>query len=104
MAFTKNDMIEAVDSKMLMNKKRAAEVVEQLIEIIKRDMASGNDVLISSFGKFCVCEKGERRGRNPATGEPMMLRKRRVVTFKCSNILRDRVNGKAQYPMWYKGR
>ncbi|MBW2075852.1 MAG: HU family DNA-binding protein, partial [Deltaproteobacteria bacterium] len=54
--------------------------------------ANGEDVLISGFGKFCVKNKEERKGRNPQTGEDMMLGSRRVVTFKCSGVLRDRVN------------
>ena len=49
--------------------------------------------MIPNFGRFCVKEKKERKGRNPATGEDLMLRPRRVVTFKCSGKLRDRVNG-----------
>jgi integration host factor subunit alpha len=57
----------------------------------------GEDVLISGFGKFCVKEKKERKGRNPATGDAMMLAPRKVVTFKCSGKLRDRINGKKLY-------
>ena len=57
-----------------------------------RFIAAGEDVLISGFGKFCVKKKRERRGRNPATGEDMMLEARRVVTFKCSGQLRDKIN------------
>ena len=49
--------------------------------------------MISGFGKFCVKEKNERRGRNPATGEDLMLESRRVVVFRCSPVLRDKVNG-----------
>ncbi|MDZ7597534.1 MAG: HU family DNA-binding protein [Desulfobacterales bacterium] len=56
-------------------------------------MESGDDVLVSGFGKFCVKEKNERKGRNPATGDDMMLEPRRVVTFKYSGSLRKRVNG-----------
>jgi integration host factor subunit alpha len=61
---------------------------------MKETLASGENVLISGLGKFCAKEKRERRGRNPATGEDMMLAPRKVVTFKCSGKLRDRVNGK----------
>ncbi len=53
---------------------------------------SGDDVLISGFGKFCVKEKKERKGRNPATGEDMMLEPRKIVTFRCSGKLRERIN------------
>jgi integration host factor subunit alpha len=66
--------------------------METLLEIIKSKLASGEDVLISGFGKFCVKEKWERRGRNPATGEDMILATRRVVTFKCSGKLRDKIS------------
>jgi len=60
---------------------------------MKRSLESGEDVMISGFGKFCVKEKKERRGRNPSTGEDMVLEPRKVVTFKCSGNLRDRING-----------
>jgi integration host factor subunit alpha len=73
--------------------KKSTELVEQLIEIIKSTLASGEDVLVSGFGKFCVNDKKERKGRNPATGDSMMLRPRKVVTFKCSGKLRRRING-----------
>ena len=67
-------------------------MVEALVEIIKEKLASGEDVMISGFGKFCVKDKKERRGRNPATGDDLMLSPRRVVTFKCSGRLRNRIN------------
>ncbi len=73
--------------------KKSKETVEILLEIIKRSLESGGDVLISGFGKFCVKEKKERKGRNPATGEPIMLEPRKIVTFRCSGKLRDRING-----------
>jgi len=92
MALTKADIIESVHQQLGFPKKQSNEVVEQLIETIKSTLASGEDVLISGFGKFCLNEKKERRGRNPATGDSMMLRPRRVVTFKCSGKLRRRVN------------
>jgi integration host factor subunit alpha len=69
-------------------------VVESLLEIIKRTLALGEDVMISGFGKFCLKDKKERRGRNPQTGDDMKLRARRVVNFKCSNLMRDKINGK----------
>ena len=93
MALTKADIIQNINQALGFPKKMSNEVVEQLIEIIKSTLASGDDVLVSGFGKFCVNEKKERRGRNPAIGEEMMLRARRVVTFKCSGKLRRKVNG-----------
>ena len=92
MALTKADIIESVQQELSLPQKKSTELVEQLIETIKSTLASGDDVLVSGFGKFCVNEKKERRGRNPATGDSMMLRPRRVVTFKCSGKLRRRVN------------
>ncbi|MCJ7538880.1 MAG: integration host factor subunit alpha, partial [Desulfobacterales bacterium] len=72
---------------------RSVEIVETLLEIIKKTLTSGEDVLVSGFGKFCVKEKKERKGRNPATGENLMLEPRKVVIFKCSGKLREIVNG-----------
>jgi integration host factor subunit alpha len=75
-------------------KNKSIETVEILLEIIKKTLESGEDVLISGFGKFSVKEKKEREGRNPVTGQTMILDKRRVVTFKSSGRLRDRINKK----------
>jgi integration host factor subunit alpha len=93
MALTKADIIESVNQQLGLPKNKSTEVVDQLIETIKSTLASGDDVLVSGFGKFCVNDKKERRGRNPATGDSMMLKPRRVVTFKCSGKLRRKVNG-----------
>ena len=92
MTLTKADIVEAVQAEMDFTKHKSVKLVEDLLEIIKSKLASGEDVLVSGFGKFCVNEKRERRGRNPATGEDLMLRPRTVVTFKCSGKLRARVN------------
>ncbi|MEN8245592.1 MAG: integration host factor subunit alpha [Thermodesulfobacteriota bacterium] len=93
MALTKADIVEAVQNDFGATKHQASDLVESLLEIIKSTLESGEDVLVSGFGKFCVNEKRERRGRNPETGEDMMLRPRKVVKFKCSGNLRERVNG-----------
>jgi len=92
MSLTKTHIMTELTNHLGFTKKQATETVESLIEIIKSTLASGEDVLISGFGKFCVKQKAERRGRNPATGGDMTLKARKVVTFKCSGILRDRVN------------
>lgn len=91
MALTKNDIVTKVHD-LGFTKKKSAEVIESLLDIIKDSLATGDDVLVSGFGKFCVKEKRPRRGRNPATGDDLMLRKRKVVTFKCSGKLRDKIN------------
>ena len=93
MALTKADIVEKVQKEIGFTKHQSTELVENLLELIKSQLESGEDVLVSGFGKFCVNEKRERRGRNPATGEDMMLRPRKVVTFKCSGNLRKRING-----------
>ncbi len=94
MSLTKADLIQAVINETDFPRYKSAQIVNQLLEIIKSTLANGDDVLISGFGKFCVHQKSERRGRNPATGEELMLKPRKVVTFKCSGKLRDRCNGK----------
>ncbi|MBW1694331.1 MAG: integration host factor subunit alpha [Deltaproteobacteria bacterium] len=92
MTLTKVQIIEEVMKRNGFTRKKSIETVETLLELIKRSLESGGDILISGFGKFCVKEKKERKGRNPATGESMMLEPRKVVTFKCSQKLRNRVN------------
>lgn len=92
MALTKADIVAQLTNHLGFTKKQASDTTETLLEIIKSTLASGKDVLVSGFGKFCVKQKAERRGRNPATGGDMMLAPRKVVTFKCSGKLRKRVN------------
>ena len=94
MTLTKVHIVDAVAEQTGYPKNKSSKIIETLLEIIKRTLESGEDVLISRFGKFCVKKKHERRGRNPATGEEMMLEPRNVVTFRCSRQLRDRINGK----------
>jgi len=91
MALTKNNIVSQIN-KMGYNQKDSVFIVETLIEIIKRTLEEGEDVLISGFGKFCVKDKKQRKGRNPATGDDLLLRERRVVTFKCSGKLREKIN------------
>ena len=93
MTLTKIQIVESIQNQTGFPKNKSSEIVETLLEIIKRTLASGDDVLVSGFGKFCVNEKKERKGRNPATGDAMMLEARKVVTFKCSGTLRGRING-----------
>ncbi len=94
-ALTKEDLVTALSEANGYPRNRSVELVETLLELIKSKLSSGEDVLISGFGKFCVKEKRKRRGRNPATGEEIILEARRVVTFKCSGKLRGKIN-KAQ--------
>jgi integration host factor subunit alpha len=92
MTLTKAQIVEALFAQDIFTKKESAQIIDTLFELIKQSLQNGEDVLISGFGKFSVKEKYERNGRNPETGEPITLPARRVVTFKCSNILRTAMN------------
>ncbi len=93
MTLTKVKLVESIQSQTGFTKNKSSEIVETCLEIIKSTLESGEDVMLSGFGKFCVKEKKERKGRNPATGDAMMLAPRKVVTFKCSGKMRKRING-----------
>lgn len=90
---TRADLCEAVCSEIGLSRVDAAELVESIIDEISDALVRGEQVKISSFGSFLVREKGERWGRNPKTGEPARIDPRKVLVFRPSNILRDRLNG-----------
>ena len=92
MTLTKAKIVDAIHNELGFPKNRSAELIEILLEQIKSSLGTGEDVLISGFGKFCMKQKKERRGRNPATGSDMMLEQRCVVTFRCSHLLREKIN------------
>ena len=92
MPLTKAIISELVAAKNGWAQKESKEYVELLLEIMKSTLSSGEDLLISGFGKFSVKEKRERKGRNPATDEDLILPPRKVVNFKCSGRLRDYIN------------
>ena len=92
MSLTKANIVSELTNYLGFPRNKASETVETLLEIMKKTLASGEDVLVSGFGKFFVKQKAERRGRNPATGGDMMLKSRKVVTFRCSGKLRDKIN------------
>jgi integration host factor subunit alpha len=89
---TKAHIVENLFAKNLFTKQESAQILEALFELLKQSLEEGEDVLISGFGKFCVHEKNRRRGRNPQSGEPIILPSRKVVTFKCSGVLREKIN------------
>jgi integration host factor subunit alpha len=91
MALTKSDIVAKVNE-LGFTKKRSVDIVENLMAIIKDTLEKSEDVLISGFGKFCVKQKKQRKGRNPATGNDLMLKARKVITFKCSGKLREKIN------------
>ncbi len=95
MTLTKVDIINKVyATNPKMTKIQAREAVETILRIIKSSLENGEDVLLSGFGKFNVKAKSARKGRNPQTGEAVLLEARKVVTFKPSGLLREKVNGK----------
>ena len=93
MSLTKDHIIDSVSNHLSLPKRTSAALLESTLEIIKVTLENGEDVLISGFGKFCVKEKNRRKGRNPATGNKLILGARRVVTFRCSTVLREKLNG-----------
>jgi len=95
MSLNKDSLTEIISGKYGFSKKRSMELIEDILEIIKQRLARGENVLISGFGKFSIVDKRERRGRNPATGNELILEARRVVNFKCSPVLKEKLNGKS---------
>jgi len=93
MTLTKADIAQKIADDCGFMKGEAAEIVEKLLEIMKNRLASGEDVMISGFGKWNVKSKHARRGRNPQTGEQMTLDARKVVTWSYSPVLKKAVNG-----------
>ena len=95
MTLTKAKLITQVHaSNPKLTRTQARESVETFLKIMKASLEDGDDVLLSGFGRFNVKAKSARKGRNPQTGETLMLKARKVVTFHPSGILRDKVNGK----------
>ena len=94
MSLTKVDLVQQVYKQHEgLTKIQATDSVEAFLRISKNSLKNGSDLLLSGFGKFNVKDKKSRRGRNPQTGETLILDARRVVTFNPSGILRDKVNG-----------
>ncbi len=92
MALTKEKLISRLQTQVGLSKVDSRAVMEEVLKIIKETLASGEDLLISGFGKFSVRHKNARRGRNPQTKENLILRERKVVVFKTSGVLRNRIN------------
>ncbi len=93
---TKADLVDLIYERVGSSKKEAGEVVEAVFAIIRDSLRQGEKVKISGFGTFCVNRKKARRGRNPQTGEPITIDSRRVLSFKPSQVLKDRVNNGAR--------
>ena len=91
---TKAHIVDAVAEANGFSRRKSVKTVEIILELIKQSLESGNEVLISGFGKFCVRKKKKRRGRNPSAGKDMILASGRIVTFHCSSNLREKLNRK----------
>ena len=94
MSITKAHLADSIHNQLGLPQNHSIQALESILEIIKKTLENGEDAMVTGFGKFYVKEKRKRRGRNPQTGEDLMLGSRRVVGFKCSGKLRDRMNGK----------
>ena len=92
MTVTKGDIVERIHERIGFSKKEATDVVESIFEIIKGRLESGEKVKISGFGNFVVNQKRPRKGRNPQTGEAIVISGRRVLTFKGSQVLKKNMN------------
>src|SRR5262249_21285604 len=93
MTMTKADIVERIYEKVGFSKKEATGIVESLFEVVKRRLEQGEKVKVSGFGNFVVNEKRPRKGRNPQTGEEIVITGRRVLTFKASQVLKKTMNG-----------
>ena len=93
MTLTKADIIDIIYNNCDFTKTKSRELTEAILTTIKESLTSGEDVLITNFGKFSVNKKNERRGRNLATGDDLILEARKVITFRCSGLLREKING-----------
>lgn len=90
---TKADIVETIHQRIGLSKKESAEMVEQLFEIMKDTLESGEKIKIAGFGNFVVKEKADRRGRNPQTGDAITITARNILTFKPSQVLKNSING-----------
>jgi len=97
MSITKAHLTDSIHNQLGLLQNQSVKVLESIIEIIKNTLENGGDVMITGFGKFYVKEKRKRRGRNPATGEDLMLRSRRVVGFNPTSCLFSVLGGKLGY-------
>ena len=91
---TKAEIVDAVHNEIDLSKGQSAELVESLFELIRERLENGEDIKLPGFGNFLIKEKRQRIGRNPKTGEKIIITPRKVISFKPSSILRDRVNSR----------
>ena len=94
MTVTKAQLIASIRNRLDLPKSKSERIIKSLFENINETLENGQDILISGFGKFCIRDNKDRRGRSPSTMESMMLDSTRIVTFKCSPVSRDKLNRK----------
>ncbi len=92
MTMIKADLVDIISEKVGFTSKECIEIIDQLFDILKETLENGEKIKISGFGNFVVRQKRSRKGRNPQTGEELVISGRRVVTFKPSNVLRKGLN------------
>ncbi len=92
MTVTRADLTEAVYQEVGLSRNESAQLVESILEEIASTLSTGESVKVSSFGMFSVRDKAERIGRNPKTGEEVPISPRRVLVFRASQVLKDRIN------------
>lgn len=89
---TRADLAESVYEQVGLSRNESSDLVEQVLDEISATLITGNGVKISSFGSFSIREKGERIGRNPKTGVEVPILPRKVLVFRASHVLKDRIN------------
>jgi len=95
---TRAQLSEAVYQEVGLSRNESAELVETVLKEVSDTLVRGETVKISSFGSFSVRHKGERKGRNPKTGEEVPIKPRRVLVFRASNVLKSRINARLNPP------
>ena len=93
MTLTKSNIVDSVYERTELTKKEAAEYVNEVLEVMKETLEEGEEIKLSGFGKFEVRHKEERMGRNPQTGDEILIPERKVLRFKVSQVLKDELNG-----------
>ena len=101
---TKADIVQAVYTKLGgFSKKEAADLVDQVFDSMKETLGRAEKIKISGFGNFVLRDKRQRQGRNPQTGEPIVITARRVLNFKASQLLKQALNEGATDGAWAGG-
>jgi integration host factor subunit alpha len=95
---TKADIVEKIYARVGFSKKEAADVVESIFEVVKQRLEAGEKVKVSGFGNFVIHEKRPRKGRNPQTGDEIVITGRRVLSFKPSQVLKRTINARDGLP------